>query len=274
MDYKIDKKEKKNVEKYEKDELASAVAFAKEAKKEFKDFVKGIVLFGSAARKLSSKQPKHPDGDIDVLVLVDDLSIVITKELIETYKIISQKIVAKVSPRIHVTTLKLSTFWHYIRIGDPVGINILRDGVTILDTGFFDPLQALLHKGTIKPTYESIWTYFNRAPEALNGSRAKLLEATIDIYWAAIDSAHAALMKLGYMPPPPDQVATMVSEKLVKHKLCTERYAKIMDTLYKTQKEITHRKKGNISGEEYEKLYAQGEDFVNKMREIIHKISD
>lgn len=274
MDYKIDKHKKRNTHKYKKDELDLALAFSKEAHKEFKDFVKGIILFGSAARKLTRQESKKSEGDIDVLILVDDISIEISKELIETYKIISQKIVAKISPRIHVTTLKLSTFWNYIRIGDPVGINILRDGVAIIDTGFFDPLQALLYKGSIKPSYESIWTYFNRAPEALNGSRARLLEGTIDLYWAVIDAAQATLMKIGSLPPSPEHVADMLEEKLVKPGLCTQRYADIMRDMYNLQKEITHRKKGDISGAEYDKWYAKAKDFVDKMRRIINHLAE
>lgn len=274
MDYTIEKQKKRNSDKYQKDELDISILFAKEARKEFKDLIKGIILFGSAARKLTRQNQRTTTGDIDILVLVDDIGIQLSKELMETYKIITQKIVARISPRIHITTLKLSTFWNYIRIGDPVGINILRDGVAIIDTGFFDPLQALLYRGAIKPSYESIWTYFNRAPEALNASRARMLEATLDIYWAVIDAAHAALMKLGGLPPSPEHVAKMIEEKMVTQKLCTQRYADIMHEMYATQKEITHRKKENISGKEYEELYAKGKDFVDKMRIIINQLVD
>ena len=101
--------------------------------------------------------------------------------------------------------MRFTSFWEYIRNGDPVGINILRDGVAIIDTGFFDPLQALLKKGRIRPTSESIWTYIDEAaflktaPERLRlaylmavwtGQRqGDLLRLT----WSAYDGTHIRL---------------------------------------------------------------------------------
>ena len=204
-----------------------------------------------------------------MLILLDDISIEINKEFIEAYKIIIQKTVAKHSKRIHVTTMKFTTFWDLSRNGDPLIINILRDGIALIDTGFFDPLQVLLLRGQIRPTFESIWTYFNRAPNTLNISRNHLLKASDDLYWAVIDSAHAGLMRIGVIPPSPAHVADLMEAKMFPQKLCTKTQINTMKFFYKLHKEIEQRAISDISGIEYEKYYVKAVSFVEKMRKII-----
>jgi len=80
--------------------------------------------------------------------------------------------------------MTLSSFWEYVRAGDPVVINILRDGLALVDSGFFDPLQALLFRGRIRPSQEAINNYYARAPTTLNNSMWHVLQATVDLYWA------------------------------------------------------------------------------------------
>ena len=104
-------------------------------------------------------------GDIDILIVFDDVSVNLTPEIVSTYRIIIEKVISEVSTRLHVTTIKLTTYWEYVRAGDPIGMNILRDGVALLDTGFFDPLHALLVRGRIRPSPESVWTYLRELPE-------------------------------------------------------------------------------------------------------------
>ena len=127
MEFEIKKKGLVNAGQYNKENIDLAYKFASEAYKEFKGLVKSIVLFGSTARGKES-------NDIDVLIIVDDVSVNLTREMVETYRIINQKIVSKVSDKLHITTLKLTTFWEYVRAGDPVAINILRDGVAVVKT--------------------------------------------------------------------------------------------------------------------------------------------
>ena len=105
---------------FDAEALQIARRFAKKIYDEFGTFLKAVVLFGSSARKKSK-------NDIDVLVIVDDISMVLGAEVAETYRIIVEKIMLDVSKRLHVTTLKMTSFWEYIRTGDPVGVNILRD---------------------------------------------------------------------------------------------------------------------------------------------------
>ena len=255
-----------NVIKYPNEAVTVARSFTRRLRNEFGVFLKVSVLFGSAAR-----QVRGPKGDIDILVVVDDLSIRMTAEVIEAYKIIVEKTIAKVDTRLHVTSMTLTSFWEYARMGDPVVINILRDGVPIFDSGFFEPLQALLIQGRVRPTKESVWTYYGRAPRTLVNSRWHILQATLDLYWAVIDAAHSALMHIGVIPPTPEQVDDMLRERMVDKHLLEAKYANTMNKFYKLMKKITHREIKEIKGSEYEKLLGEAEAFVKRIREFIEK---
>ena len=234
---------------------------------EFGTFISALILFGSAI-----KNPSNPKRDIDILVVVDDVKIKFTRELVQTYRIITEKAIANVDPkRLHVQSMKLTSFWEYVRAGDPVAINVLRYGVSLIDTGFFDPLQILLDQGRIRPSKESVYTYFTMAPVSLSRSNQHILAATVDLYWATIDAAHAALMSSGEIPPSPEHVADLMEIKLIKPNHVSKRYADIMRKMYSVYKKIIRREIQNISGKEYDKLRSESEDFVKEMKKYIEK---
>ena len=66
------------------------------------------------------------------------------EELIEGYRIIVENLIEKVSLKLHVTSMTFTSFWEHARVGDPILVNILRDGIALHDRGFFDPLQRIL----------------------------------------------------------------------------------------------------------------------------------
>ena len=266
MKFQIKKRTNPNVNKYPSEDMTIARSFAKRLLNEFGDFLKLVVLFGSAARQKSTKK-----GDIDVLVVIDDTSIRMTREVIEAYRLIVEKIIGRTSTRLHVTSLTLTSFWEYIRAGDPVSVNILRDGIALVDRGIFDPLQALLIQGRIRPTSESVWVYFGRAPRTLTNSKWHLLQATLDLYWAVIDAAHAALMHIGEIPPSPEHAADLLEEKLVKEHKLEKKYAQTMKKFYKLMKMITHREIKEITGEEFDKYLKEADTFVDRMQKFIEK---
>ena len=264
MEFKIQKRENPLMKTYNKQDLDIAKKFTEKLYKEFGNFLKGVIIFGSQARKESKK-----GSDIDIFVIVDDVQTVLTPDMVETYRIIVSKIIADVSIRIHVTSLRFTTFWEYVRSADPVIVNILRDGIALVDTGFFEPLQLLLKQGRIRPTPEAIWSYFIRAPTTLNNSKWHLLQATLDLYWAVVDSAHAVLMKVGEVPPTPGHIADMLDEKLVKRGLLEKKYADIVRQFYYISKMITRREIKEIKGTEYEHYLKNAEDFVERVKKII-----
>lgn len=269
MEYKVEKKNKINKENYNKEDIDIAYKFSKAAYKEYGTFLKAIVLFGSQSTNTSQK-----GSDIDILLVVDDLSIYLSPEIIETYKLILEKLVLKISKRLHITTLRFTSFWDFVRNGDPVAVNILRDGIALIDTGFFEPLQKLLIDGKIKPTKESVWTYFSRAPTTIHNSKWHILQATVNLYWAVIDSAHAALMSLGETPPSPEHVSDLLQVRLVNEGIIKKKHAQIMKKMYDIYKGVAHRNIKEISGTEYDYYLKECQEFIKVMQEIINNYKE
>ncbi|MBR9683194.1 hypothetical protein GOV03_01520 [Candidatus Woesearchaeota archaeon] len=266
MEFRIKKRENENIHGYPTDNVKIAHNFADKIKSELGDFLRGAILFGSAVRREETEK-----SDIDVLVVTDDLSFQLTDALVEAYRVIIENVIAQVSRKLHVTSMTLSSFWEYAKAGDPVVVNVLRDGVALYDSGFFDPLQMLLKQGRIRPSEESVWRYFGRAPRTLTNSRWHLLQATLDLYWAVIDSSHAALMRKNEIPPTPEHVAQMLNKVFVKKKLLEHKYVETMNKFYRLSKMITHREIKEIHGEEYERYMKEASDFVQRMKILIEK---
>lgn len=266
MEFETKEKTHPNIRTYSAEDFKLAKEFAEKMQKELQGgFLKAAILFGSTARK--EKTIHEPD--IDILLIINDLTMILSPEVVEAYRVITRNIASKVSKRLHITTFKITSFWDYLRNGDPVAVNILRDGVPLYDSGFFEPAQALLFQGRIRPTKESVWTYFTRAPNTIKSAEWHLLQASIDLYWAVIDAAHAALMHYGEVPPSPGHVADMINMKLVKNRLCSKREADTMRFFYELSKKITHRQKIEVTGKEYDSYLQTAKQFVDVMEKII-----
>ena len=265
MDFKIPKREHWNISKYPTEEFQLARKFTDLIVKEMPGLLTSVVLFGSSARAEKTLHEK----DVDMLLIVNDVSIILTPEVSEAFRVVVEKTASKVSRRFHITTLKLSSFWDYMRVGDPIGINMLRDGVPLFDTGIFEPAQQLLFQGRIRPSKEAIWVYWARAPNTIQNAQWHMLQTVVDLYWAAIDAAHAALMRAGEIPPSPSHVPDMINEKFVKAGLLDKRYAEIMKNLYRAAKMIAHRELNTVTGEALDRYLEQTQDFVKEMRRIV-----
>ena len=266
MEFKVRSRPHPNIPKYHSDDFELARKFAHSMEKELGQFLKAAILFGSVAR---NEQPKIGERDIDVLIIINDLTAILSEEVVQSYRVITENLASQHSRRLHITTLKLTTFWEYVRNGDPIALNMLRDGVPLYDSGFFEPVQHLLFQGKIRPSKESVWLYFARAPATLNNAKGQIMQATLDLYWAVIDSAHAALMKVGEVPPTPSHVADLLEQKLAKKGHLEGKYVFIMRNFYKLMKMVTHREIVEIKGEEFDHYYKIAEDFVHRMKRII-----
>ncbi len=268
----IDDRNKINSEAYSEEELDIAYAFARRVHKEFGTFVRAVVLFGSLARQMKFGGSQiNKNSDIDILVIVDDVHTKLTAELVEAYRVIVEKIISEISPKLHITSLKFSHFWEYVRVGDPIALNILRDGFSLIDTGFFEPLQLLLKQGRIRPSQEAVWAYYSKAPLTLSASKRKIMQAVLDLYWAVIDSAHAALMNEGIVPGTPNQIADLLNETFVRKGRLNKKYVKTMQKFYDLSKKIIYRDLKEVKASDYESYFKEAKDFVDQMHKLITK---
>ncbi|MDP2909141.1 MAG: nucleotidyltransferase domain-containing protein [Nanoarchaeota archaeon] len=268
MQFKIEKRARQTDLHFSEKDFGVAREFAKRVYQEFGAFIKALILFGSTAKGATAKE-----GDIDILIIIDDVSVNLSNDLTQTYRIIVEKILAGMpdSDRLHIQSMKFTSWWEYVRAGDPVAINVLRYGISLVDTGIFDPLQALLDNGRIRPTKEAIHTYFVMAPASVYKAKDHLLSAMVDLYWATIDAAHAALMSLGEIPPSPEHVADLLDVKMVKKGLLKKKYADIMRNNYITFKKIIHRDIKEVEGSMYDKYKHDTELFVNEIKKFLDK---
>ena len=97
------------------------------------------------------------------------------------------------------------------------------------------------------------------------------MQATLDLYWAVVDAAHAALMKVGAIPPSPEQVADMLRKKLMPMKLVTKKDVETMRKFYTISKKILHLELKEVKGADFDKYHKEASAFVDKMRKIIER---
>jgi len=252
------------------DEKEIAMDFAKKIYLKFDKMIKSVVLFGSTVKATASVS-----SDIDIIVILDDVSIQWDEELTVWYREELGKII-QANPykkELHINTVKLSTWWQDLINGDPVVINVIRYGETLLDMGgYFNPLKVLLQQGKIKSTPEAIYTLLQRAPQHMARSRASEMGAVEGLYWAMVDSAHAALMTAKQIPPSPEHVSIMLKEQFVDKGLLKMNYVTDYRDLYVLHRRIVHGDITNLKGAEIDIWQEKTDNFVRAMAEIIKKL--
>ncbi len=247
-----------------------ALDFAAKVYKRFDKIIKSIVLFGS-----QTKNTAVAGSDIDIIIVLDDASIQWDQELIAWYREELGKIV-QANPykkEIHVNSIKLTTWWQDLMRGDPVIINILRFGEPLIDFGgFFSPLKILMQQGKIHSTPEAIYTCLERAPHHLARSRASELGAIEGLYWAAVDSSHAALMSAKQIPPSPEHIPVMLKEVFVDTNKLKMKYAIFYRDLYVLHRHIIHGDISDLKGQEIDDWQSKTEEFVVEMTRLVKEI--
>ncbi|MCW1309702.1 MAG: nucleotidyltransferase domain-containing protein, partial [Candidatus Nanoarchaeia archaeon] len=143
-----------------KEELELINNFCSKLVENFGGYIHAVIVFGSFATEEMKEK-----SDIDVLVLVDDLLVPATSDVVGAFRVGLAKILAELNAvdKLHVNTLGIKEFWDGVRNADPVIVDTLRKGFAVVDTGFFDPLKRLLIEGRIRPTQESIEAHIKRA---------------------------------------------------------------------------------------------------------------
>ena len=247
-----------------------ATDFAVKVYKKFDKIVKSIILFGSVEKK-----EIKPGSDIDIIVVIDDVSLNWDQELVAWYREELDKIL-QLNPykgSIHINTIKLSTWWDDLLKGDPVVLNVLRHGFAILDHGgFFEPLKFLLLRGKIKGTPEAIYQCLQRAPSHIARSKAAELAAVDGVYWSMVDAAHAALIAANYFPPSPEHVITDIKEAFVDKGILKMKYLIWYKDIYYLHKKIDHKEISDLKGVEVDMWQQRAEEFLKVMVDLVKKI--
>lgn len=253
-----------------KTESDIALDFATKTYKKFDKIVKSIILFGSTVKQLSKS-----GSDIDIVIVVDDASIHWDQQLIAWYREELNKILTTnpYSKSLHINTIKLTTWWEDLMKGDPVIINILRYGESMIDFGgFFEPLKYLLIKGKIKSTPEAIYNCLQRAPMHLERSKAAEIGAIEGLYWAMVDSAQAALIAARVSPPSPEHIPIDLKETFVDNGKLKINYVTDFRDLHILHKQIAHGEISDLKGVEIDDWQEKTKDFIFVMGELVKEL--
>jgi len=249
-----------------------AADFAAKVYEKFDQMIKSIVLFGSSA-----KQTMTPDSDIDIIIIIDDVSVKWDQELIAWYRE-ELGTVIKMNPyakALHINTVKLSSWWDDMMRGDPVVINILRYGDALIDFGgFFNPLKVLLKEGKIRSTPESIYTLLQRAPGHLTRAKQSMLAVVDGLYWTMVDSAHAALIAANVMPSSPEAIPDVLTEQFVKKKKLHKKYVAYYTEIHVVAKEIVHGNLTVIKGKQLDDWFEKADMFLGEMAKLVDTLID
>ena len=247
-----------------------AMDFATKVYTKFNKIIKSIVLFGSITKQASST-----GSDIDIIIIIDDVAIKWEPELILWYRTELDRIL-RTSPykkSLHINTIKLSTWWEDLIRGDPVIINIIRYGEAMIDfAGFFEPLKFLLVKGKIKSTPEAIYNCLQRAPMHLARSKSAELGAIEGLYWAMVDSSHAALIAANVLPPSPEHVPRELKETFVNAKKLKMKYVVWYRDLHLLHKKISHSEIKDLKGVEIDEWQERTKEFLEVMAQLVNDI--
>ncbi|MBI4168067.1 MAG: nucleotidyltransferase domain-containing protein [Candidatus Aenigmarchaeota archaeon] len=256
--------EKSSAEKKEyepKARVSKAMKFAKIVRDQFPDFVKGVLLFGSAAKGAKKA------GDVDVLVILDDTDPKIFPEQIdkvdENVRLIADRI-GDLHPQVHTIT----DFWDWIRHGDPILFNFLRYGYPIYDAGFLKPTQRLLEAGRITPSQEAIRLYSKIAPKNIEKAE-NYIRASIIRYYDAMTASAQAVAMLAYKHQPEPREIPSVLERMVKEGKLDQKYVDYYVHAFQLWKKIDHKEIKNVPGDILEKQRREAGEFVDAMNKFL-----
>lgn len=273
------KRSKKSTKKFNKKNIPTldlktdsdiAMDFATKVYKRFNKLIKSIILFGSVVKKSNVA-----DSDIDIIMIIDDASIKWDQELIAWYREELEKLIRRnpYKSSLHINTIKLSTWWEDLMRGDPVVINIIRDGESLIDFGgFFEPLKYLLYSGKIKSTPEAIHSLLQRAPMHLLRSKISELNVVEGLFWAMVDSSQAALIAAKVSPPSPEHIPFHLKQTFAGEGKLKMKYILWYRDLMFLHKKISHKKVTELKGVEIDEWQKRTDEFIRVMAKLVNDI--
>ncbi len=242
--------------------------------RKFEKYVASYVIGGSLVRGTATKT-----SDVDVFVVIDDTDVkrMPRLELKEKLRsIIYQYIMeaselAGVKNVLNVQVYLLTDFWESVKDAHPVIFTFIRDGIPLYDRGTFLPWKLLLKMGRIKQSAEAIDMFMSMGDKMKETVKRRMLDIVMgDIYWSVLTPSQALLMLYGL--PPPNTYETVEQMKKIffeKEKMLEKKYIDILDNIaIKYYKGYEHEKIKEVSGKEIDKLLADAEDYMKRLKEL------
>ncbi|HKZ45077.1 MAG TPA: nucleotidyltransferase domain-containing protein [archaeon] len=263
-DTELVKKEKiKEEAKTPKEILAKVVRFTNEARKQYGDIIKSVLIFGSAAKGTMVK-----GSDADIWVVLDDTA---TKSSEDLEKVNSHLyLIAHELKELHIQTTTLTEFWSWIKMGSPELVNFLRYGLLIYDTGFVKPVQRMLNMGLIPPSEETIALKAKAAEARYRKIKIDIKSMIFELRYTATDACQAVIMYF-YKAQPDAKAIPEFLEKLVKEKKLEKIYVSKFKELDKLWKDIDHKEIKEVTTQHLEKALILAKEIVGRFNKLLPK---
>jgi predicted nucleotidyltransferase len=259
-DVELAKKEEQEP-KPQKEIFAKVVKFTNEARKQYGDMIKCVLIFGSAAKGTMVK-----GSDADVWVILDDTA---TKSSEDLDKINSQLyLIAHELKDLHVQTTALTEFWNWVKMGSPELVNFLRYGLTIYDTGFIKPVQRMLQMGLIPPSEETISLKARTAEARYRKIKIDIKSMIFELRYTMLDIVQATVMYF-YKKQPDYKAAPEFLEKLVKEKKLERIYIDKFKELDQLWKDIDHKVIKNVTTEHLERALVLAKEMIDRFKKLL-----
>lgn len=259
-DTELVKKEKEEI-KTPGEIFSKVVKFTNEARKQYGEIIKSVLIFGSAAKGTMVK-----GSDADVWVILDDTA---TKSSEDLEKVNTHLyLIAHELKELHIQTTTLTEFWNWVKMGSPELVNFLRYGLTIYDTGFIKPVQRMLQMGLIPPSEETIGLKAKAAEVRYRKIKIDMKSMIFELRYTATDICQAVVMH--YYKAQPDQKAIPeFLEKLVSEKKLEKEYVDKFKELDKLWKDIDHKVIKKVNTEHLEKALTLAKDIIDRFKKLL-----
>ena len=242
---------------------AKVVRFTNEARRQYGDLIKSVLIFGSAVRGDMRK-----GSDADVWVVLDDTA---TKSSEDLNKINTHLyLIAHELKDLHVQTTTLTEFWEWMKLGSPELVNFLRYGLAIYDTGFIKPVQRMLEMGLIPPSEETIKLKARAADARLRKIKLELKSMIFDLRYCASDAIQAAVMH-HYKAQPDLKAIPKFLEKFVKEKKLEHKYIDKFNKLDGLWKRIDHKEIKEVTTAHLNEALQLTNEIIKRFKRLIPK---
>jgi len=260
-DVELAKKEEQEESKTPRELFEKVVKFTNEARKQYGNIIKSVLIFGSAV-----KGQMIEGSDADVWVILDDTA---TKSSEDLNKVNSQLyLIAHELKDLHIQATPLTQFWEWIRMGSPELVNYLRSGLIIYDSGFIKPVQKMLQMGLIPPSQESITLRARTADVRYKRVVLDIKAMIFDLRYCATDIIQAVVMYF-YKAQPDQKAIPEYLERLVKEKNLEPKYIEKFKELDKLWKDIDHKITKDVTAEHLEKALKLSREIIDRFKEFL-----
>jgi len=255
------KKEEQQEGKTPKEIYEKVVRFTNEARRQYGNVVKSVLIFGSAAKGTMTK-----GSDADVWVVLDDTA---TKSAEDLDKIHTQLyLIARELKDLHIQATTLTEFWQSLRAGSPEIVNFLRFGLAVYDTGFIKPVQRMLQMGLLPPSEETISLKARAAEARYKKIKLDVKSMIFELRYTATDIVQAVVMYF-YKAQPDQKAIPEFLEKLVKEKRLEKEYVEKFRELDKIWKDIDHKVTKDVTTDHLERALVLTKEIIDRFKSLL-----